>query len=146
LKFILTILFIGLFAKINAQKSAMPSLQNTVLAFHKAMVNANIDSVKNLIDPALTYGHSNGWIENSLEFINNQKTSFIQYHSIKEDSINIAINKNVATVRFNAIINASLKGVAKEYHLKVLEVWTLVKNKWLLLARQSVTHQKNTSE
>lgn len=103
------------------------------------MVKKNTVTINQQTDKALTYGHSNGWIETKAEMINNLETGFISYGSIKEDSINITMNGNMASARFNATINAAFKG--KEmvtFQLRVLEVWTKKGNRWILFARQAV--------
>lgn len=104
------------------------------------MVKKNTVSINQQTDKALTYGHSNGWIETKEDMIKNLETGFISYASIAEDSIKIEMNGNMASARFNASITAAFKG--KEmltYQLRVLEVWTKKGNRWVLFARQAVT-------
>jgi len=122
-----------------AQETEQTKLIQALKVFHQAMVKKNTVTINQQTDKALTYGHSNGWIETKAEMINNLETGFISYGSIKEDSINITMNGNMASARFNATINAAFKG--KEmvtFQLRVLEVWTKKGNRWILFARQAV--------
>ncbi len=110
----------------------------TVKEFHQALVIGNTISINQQTDKVLSYGHSNGWIETKAEMIKNLETGYMNYNSIKEDSIKVMINGNMANVRFVADINATLNGTAGNFHLKVLEVWVRKGKRWLLFARQAV--------
>ncbi|MCX8019490.1 MAG: nuclear transport factor 2 family protein [Chitinophagaceae bacterium] len=113
-------------------------LIQTLSRFHQDMVNKNIVSINQHTDKALSYGHSNGWVETKNEFIANLKNGYIVYKSYREDSIKVNISGNVAHARFIAGIRAILQGEEAEYHLHVLEVWVRKGNRWLLFARQAV--------
>lgn len=107
--------------------------------FHQALVTKNTVSINQQTDKALSYGHSNGWIQNKNEVINDLGNGKISYHSFKEDSISISINDNMANVRFVADINATFRGTdIGNLHLKVLEVWVKKSKRWVLFARQAV--------
>ncbi len=110
----------------------------TLKEFHQALVNKNTVSINQQTDKALSYGHSNGWVENKADMIRNLETAVITYHSIKEDSIDISMNGNMANVRFVADINATFKGNVINLHLKVLEVWVKKGKRWILFGRQAV--------
>lgn len=122
-----------------AQETEQTKLTQTLKAFHQSMVKKNTVSINQQTDKALTYGHSNGWVETKEDMIKNLETGFISYASIAEDSIKIEMNGNMASARFNASIKAAFKG--KEmvtYQLRVLEVWTKKGSRWVLFARQAV--------
>ena len=137
LKKLLTILFLFLVAFANAQTDE-EKLIGTVKEFHQALVSKNTVSINQQTDKALSYGHSNGWVETKAEMMKNLETGYINYHSYKEDSIAIVINNNMANVRFIADIDVTLKETRGNYHLKVLEVWVKKSKRWVLFARQAV--------
>jgi hypothetical protein len=110
----------------------------TLKEFHQALVSKNTVSINQQTDKALSYGHSNGWIETKADMMNNLQSGYMSYASYKEDSISIIINDNMANVRFVADIAATLNGTSGQYHLKVLEVWVKKGRRWLLFARQAV--------
>ena len=122
---------------VNAQTDE-EKLTTTLREFHQALVNGNIVSVNRQADKALSYGHSNGWVETKSDMIKNLETGYMNYNSYKEDSIQLIINGNMANARFVADINVTLNGNAGNYHLKVLEVWVRKGKRWLLFARQAV--------
>jgi Domain of unknown function (DUF4440) len=113
-------------------------LTTTMKEFHQALVKKNTVSLNQQTDKALSYGHSNGWVETKTDLIKDLETGYISYSSFKEDSITIALNGNMANVRFVADITATMKGATNTFHLKVLEVWVKKGKRWLLFARQAV--------
>lgn len=114
-------------------------LTTTIKEFHQSLVKKNTVSINQQTDKALSYGHSNGWIETKAEMIKNLETGYTSYKSIKEDSLQVTINENVAHARFVGDYEVSLNGGnAVVYHLKVLEVWVKKGKRWLLFARQAI--------
>ena len=137
MKFVTAILFLCASLFCSAQ-TEQEKLISTVKEFHLAMVNKNIISINQQTDKALSYGHSNGWVQNKTDIINDFKTGYISYQAFKEDSILVLINGNMANVRFVADITATMKAGTNTYHLKVLEVWAKKGKRWVLFARQAV--------
>lgn len=121
----------------NAQTEEQ-KLETTVKAFHQALVNKNTVSINQQTDKALSYGHSNGWVETKADVIKDLETGYISYQGFKEDSLTVTINGNMANVRFNADITATMKGTTTTFYLKVLEVWVKKGKRWILFARQAV--------
>ncbi len=122
----------------NAQTDE-EKLSTTLKEFHQALINKNTVSINQQTDKALSYGHSNGWVETKTEMIKNLETGYTSYKSIKEDSLQVVINGNVANARFIGDYEVSLNGGnVVVYHLKVLEVWVRKGKRWLLFARQAV--------
>ena len=121
----------------NAQTDE-EKLTTTLKEFHQALVKKNTVSINQQTDKALSYGHSNGWVETKADMIKNLETGYMNYNSYKEDSINVTMNGTMANVRFVADIVATLNGNNGNYHLKVLEVWVRKGKRWLLFARQAV--------
>jgi Domain of unknown function (DUF4440) len=133
-----TILFFVFGFTVFGQSNDEIKLTQTLKEFHQALVKRNTVSINQQTDKALSYGHSNGWVETKADLIKDLETGFISYQSFKEDSITVAINGTMANVRFVADIAATMKEEAKTYHLKVLEVWVKKGNRWVLFARQGV--------
>ena len=114
-------------------------LTATIKEFHQSLVKKNTVSINQQTDKVLSYGHSNGWVETKAEMIKNLETGYTSYKSIKEDSLQVTINENVAHARFVGDYEVSLNGGSPVvYHLKVLEVWVRKGKRWLLFARQAV--------
>ena len=121
-----------------AQQTDDEKLMATVKEFHQALVKKNTVSINQQTDKALSYGHSNGWVQTKTDLIKDFETGYISYQSFKEDSVVILINGTMANVRFVADIAAAMKGTSYNFHLKVLEVWAKKGKRWVLFARQAV--------
>lgn len=131
------ILFSFVVAFANAQTDE-EKLITTVKEFHQALVNKNKISINQQTDKALSYGHSNSWVQNKMDIIKDFETGCISYQAFKEDSISVLMNGNMANVRFVADITATMKAATTTFHLKVLEVWVKKGKRWVLFARQAV--------
>ena len=138
MKFFLMILFSLLLVVSFAQQTEEEKLIAIVKEFHQALVNKNTVSLNQHTDKALSYGHSNGWVETKKDLIHDLETNLISYQVFKEDSMEVNINSNVANVRFKAEINASMNGISSSLKLRVLEVWVKKSKRWVLFARQAV--------
>lgn len=114
------------------------NLSKTLKEFHTALVNKNTVSINQQTDKALSYGHSNGWVETKADLLKNLQSGYLVYQSYKEDSLAITLNGNLASARFIADIAVQLNGNPGMFHLKVLEVWQKKGNRWVLFARQAV--------
>ena len=133
---LLSLFFVGAFAQTTDEEK----LTATVKEFHQALVKKNTVSINQQTDKALSYGHSNGWIQTKADMIKDFERGYISYQSFKEDSITVLMNDNMANVRFVADITATLNGTTtiNNYHLRVLEVWVKKSKRWVLFARQAV--------
>ena len=109
MKILLTISFIAVYFAGLAQATDEEKLTATVKEFHQALVNKNTVSINQQTDKALSYGHSNGWVETKTAMIKNLETGYISYQAYKEDSIAVLINGTMANVRFVADITATMK-------------------------------------
>lgn len=132
---IIGLLFAG--AVVSAQTDE-EKLAATLKEFHQALVKKNVVSINQQTDKILSYGHSNGWVETKGELMKNLETGFTQYHSFREDSLQIQINDNLAYARFLADIDISWNDKRGTYHLKVMEIWVKKGKRWILFARQAV--------
>ena len=121
-----------------AQQTPAAKLLATVNDFHQALVSQNTVSLNQQTDKALSYGHSNGWVQDKKALIKDLQSGLLVYKRFVTDSVTTSINGNLANVRFVAEIDAVLNGVSNRYRLKVLEVWVLKGKRWLLFARQAV--------
>ncbi|MGF2413912.1 nuclear transport factor 2 family protein [Ferruginibacter sp.] len=140
MKNLVTILCLLFFVGAFAQTTDEEKLTATVKEFHQALVKKNTISLNQQTDKALSYGHSNGWVQSKKDLVKDFERGYISYQSFKEDSITVLMNDNMANVRFVADITATLGGttVVNNYHLKVLEVWVKKGKRWVLFARQAV--------
>lgn len=132
---LLIILFLGMPFILKAQSES--EVISAMQSLHQAMVKNDSVTMLKMTDKALSYGHSNGWIETQSEMIRDIG-SFLQYHKIIEDSISVKMSNNLASVRFVGDYTVTNKGNDGQYHLRVLEIWIKNGDQWQLFARQAV--------
>ena len=118
-------------------------IEKNIQNIEEALLKKDTLSLKLLLHPNLTMGHSNGWIEtktdipktlieegviySSIELIG---TPEIHYHS-----------ENLITSRRNINVNGIVNNVPFDVKLNVLEIWICEDGSWQLLARQSVNRK-----
>lgn len=113
-----------------------------VEALRKAMVDPGKAALERLTLPELTYGHSNGMIQNQAEFVEALTSGKSDFVSIDLTGQTISVVNNTAVVRhyLSAVTNDG--GKPGQTKLSVLLVWLKQKGEWRLLARQAVKVQQ----
>ena len=139
MKFFATIFLLAVQLAVVAQTEEQ-KLTGTLKEFHQALVKKNTVSINQQTDKALSYGHSNGWVETKKELIEHLETGYMGYNSFREDSIKVEVNGNMAHARFIADINATMSGKEFTFKLRVLEVWVKKGKRWVLFARQAIRY------
>ena len=131
------LLTIGLFftAWITGAQTRHNEVGQRIKLFHEAMVTGS--GAAQYLDDSLTYGHSNGWVEDKKAFLADLG-SLITYHAFGQDSLQISVNGDAAYARFVADVDATLNGRRMQFHLRVLEVWIKRETVWKLFARQAI--------
>ena len=137
MKYILTICLFFTSAIAFAQVDSV-SLKEAMSNLDKALMNKDEKALVRLLHQDVSYGHSNGWVQNKTDIINDLKSGKLIYDKIENNSVTIvAINNQWATVRFNTNAEGKVNGNSFQFKLHVLQVWLKAKSGWQLLARQS---------
>ena len=122
----------------QAQTNDEKGVANAVESLRKALIDADKMALDQLTATALSYGHSNGKIENKEEFIQQLVSGASDFVTIELQDQTIKIVGNTAIVRHKLIADTKNGGVAGNVRLAVLLVWQKEKKKWKLIARQAV--------
>ena len=137
MKYILTICLFFTSAIAFAQVDSV-SLKEAMSNLNKALMNKDEKALVRLLHQGVSYGHSNGWVQNKTDIINDLKSGKLIYDKIENNSVTIAaINNKWATVRINTNAEGKVNGNSFQFKLHVLQVWLKAKSGWQLLARQS---------
>jgi Domain of unknown function (DUF4440) len=112
-------------------------LKNRLDQLHAALVAKDSVTLQGILHDSVSYGHSNGLIENKLSIWGNLKSNYIQYHDIKYSQLKIQIHKNTAIVRYKAEIDVDFESKNYKLALHTMQTWLRQKNSWQLLARQA---------
>jgi len=134
------LLIIGLFftSLVGIAQVDSISLKNAMKKLDKALIEKDYSALQMVLHNDVSYGHSNVWVQNKNDIINDLKSTKLVYSKIENnDVILVAISKDWATVRTNTNAEGSVSGTAFNLKLHVLQVWIKAKDGWQLLARQS---------
>ncbi|MEJ7672464.1 MAG: nuclear transport factor 2 family protein [Chitinophagaceae bacterium] len=74
-------------------------LKEAVTKLDKALIAKDTVILKQLLNNAVSYGHSNGWVETKAEVIKDLVTQKLTYYKIDTKDVKWTVINNVATLR-----------------------------------------------
>jgi len=114
-----------------------PNLQEQLSKLDLLMQH-NDPNIVNVLDQEVSFGHSNGWIQNYNDFKKDIIDKKVSYQSIKQTEIKeYKKYKNIASVRRLIYVKGLYKTFDFEMNLSLLEIWIKKKGIWKLWSRQS---------
>lgn len=114
------------------------AVETAVAQLRKAMIDPDRTTLEGLVTNELSYGHSNGLLEDKATFVEALLSKKSDFVTIDLTDQTVVVLDNTAMVRhkFDAeTLNEGVKGQAK---LAVLSVWVKQQGQWKLFARQAV--------
>lgn len=103
------------------------------------LMKNNDISIVNLFSTEVSFGHSNGWIQNLDDFKKDFTSKKVSYKEISQTEVS-EIKKFKNTISLRRIIKVA--GLYEKYDfqmkLAVFEIWVKKKSEWKLWSRQSV--------
>ena len=129
--FTLTIVGYAQTAEEKAVTAAVEKLKN-------AMVNPDKNNLNSIALPELSYGHSNGLIEDKATFMENLLSGKSDFVKIDLTDQTVKVVGNTALVRHTLSAETKNSGVPGTVKLAILLVWQKQQGQWKLLARQAV--------
>jgi hypothetical protein len=109
-----------------------------VESLRKALIDPTKENLDAIAMDELTYGHSNGVIQDKAAFEEALLTKKSDFVTIDLTDQTIKVVGNTAWVRHTLSATNNDGGKPGTAHLYVLTVWAKAKGKWRLLARQAV--------
>lgn len=121
-----------------AQSADEKAVSESVEKLRKAIVDADEATLSKLTSPLLTYGHSNGLLEDKKEFIRAITSGESHFTKIDLSDQTVTISGDVAIVRHKLMGDTHNKGKdPAQVRLGVMYAWQKVKGNWLLVGRQA---------
>ena len=114
----------------GAVKEATESLRKAWLAQDKAKLEA-------LIAEQVSFGHSDGRVQNKAEFVDGTMTRKATVKSLDFPELKVAIVGNAAIARHLWVSESELDGKPTSTKIGVLAVWQKQDGSWKVLARQA---------
>lgn len=102
-----------------------------------SMISGNKADLEHLVWDNLTYGHSNGHIEDKAAFVTALSTKKSDFKTIELAEVAVTVAGNTAIVRHLLRGNTNDGGIPAKVNLGVVLVWEKRAEEWKLLARRS---------
>ena len=135
------LLILGLFislGSLQAQTKDEKLVADAVEKLRKVMIDPDQATLEELTSVKLSYGHSNGKIEDRSAFVQSLVSGQSDFVDIKLRDQSIAVSGNTAIVRHLLDGTTNDGGKTGTVKLAVLLVWNQKGTSWQLLARQAV--------
>lgn len=121
-----------------AQSKDEKDVAAAVSQLREAMLNADKSALLSLTGPTLTYGHSNGRIEDQAEFVEYLVSGKGDFVTMELSDQTILLTGNTAIVRHTLKGDTADGGKPGKVNLYVMLVWTKAGKQWKLIGRQAV--------
>lgn len=125
-------------APVFAQSKDEQAVATAVESLRKAMVDPDKAALDAVVLDELTYGHSNGLIQDKAAFEEALLSKSSDFVTIDLTGQTVKVVGNTAWVRHTLTATTNDGGKPGTTHLSVLLVWLKQKGQWRLLARQAV--------
>lgn len=125
-------------ADVFAQYKNSASVERAVTALIKAMTDSDIAQLSHITHKQLSYGHSNGKVQDKTAFLESFKNESTDFVSIEVTGQTIDMFRKTAVVRhtIHAVTNDNYKpGNVK---LNIVTVWKKQNGQWKMITRQAV--------
>lgn len=137
LSFIFLVLFVFGFSQTYSKKEKALLIQVSKL---DSLMENNNSKILELFSDDVSFGHSNGWIQNKDDFKKDFESGKVKYQSLKQTDLkDFKIKDKFANVRRIIAVKGLYKNEIFEMKLSVLEFWIRQKGMWKLWSRQSVS-------
>ncbi|MCU7617525.1 hypothetical protein NZ698_09980 [Chryseobacterium sp. PBS4-4] len=136
LVFIFLFFFIYGFSQNHSKQEKAVLLQAKKL---DSLMQNNNEKIINIFCADVSFGHSNGWIQNLNDFKKDFLSKKVNYKEIRQTEISeLKQNKNAVSIRRTVNVSGSYKNNDFKMKLALLEIWIKNKSVWKLWSRQSV--------
>lgn len=125
-----------------AQKTKEESAtEKFVLKLHETkfrwMVQKKLDSLNNLLDDRIQYVHSNGWVQNKKEVIEDIRSGKLTMNNVTVSEASAMVYKGFVIVNGKGTFNVLMEGKPVDIYLLYTEVYAKRANGWLLVSRHA---------
>ena len=104
-----------------------------------SLMQNNDSKILELFSADVSFGHSNGWVQNYQDFKTDFESGKVKYHSVNQLELReLKIKNKFANIRRIIAVKGLYKNETFEMKLSVLEFWIQQKGIWKLWSRQSV--------
>ncbi|KFC24246.1 nuclear transport factor 2 family protein [Chryseobacterium sp. FH1] len=105
-----------------------------------SLMQNNDSKILELFSNDVSFGHSNGWVQNYQDFKTDFESGKVKYQSVNQTELKeFKIKNKFANIRRIIVVKGLYKNEIFEMKLSVLEFWIKQRGIWKLWSRQSAT-------
>jgi len=136
--FFFLVFFISLWNGQTVNSFSEPKLAESIQLLDQLMAN-NDEKMLDILCTDVSFGHSNGWVQNFDDFKKDLVSQKVKYRNIDQIEISeLKKEKKIYSVRRKIKVSGLYKNQDFEMILGLLEIWKKEKSVWKLWSRQSV--------
>ncbi|HLT07740.1 MAG TPA: nuclear transport factor 2 family protein [Cyclobacteriaceae bacterium] len=128
-------LLLGFASSFAQQKNK--ALEKKVEDLRLLLISPERASLERITSPQLSYGHSNGRIENQKEFVEYLLSGVSKFVTIELQDQTVDVVEDIGIVRHILVAETNNQGETVHIKIGVLLIWKLEEKEWKLLARQA---------
>jgi len=121
---------------VQAETGDEATVKQYVEALREALLKADKSQLERLTADQVSYGHSDGRVQNKAEFIDGVMTRKATVKSITFPDLKIAVAGDAAIARHIYESESETEGKPNNVRIGTLQVWQKQGGNWKLLARQ----------
>ena len=127
---------LGLGGSTPAEAGDEAAVTETVEILRRALLEADKAKLQQVASAQISYGHSDGRVQNKEQFIDGVLTRKQTVKSLTFPELKVAVVGNAAIARHIYLAESELDGKATTTRIGALQVWQKQDGAWKLLARQ----------
>lgn len=120
----------------HAEAGDEAAVKNAVEALREALLKADKAKLEALAAEQVSYGHSDGRVQNKAEFVDGVVTRKATVKTLDFPELRISVTGNNAIVRHLYVSESETDGKPNNVKIGALAVWMKEGGAWKLLARQ----------
>lgn len=97
----------------------------------QAMVDADLDTMKEIVPNDVTFTHMSGMVQTRNEYFADIKNGRLNYYNIGIENPKIKVNGDTATITYTSILDANAYGAKGVYRMSGTHRLKKVDDKWL---------------
>jgi len=101
------------------------------------LIAKNYDSLRAVLDDKVQYIHSNGWIQNKQEVLDDMRSGKLVYQQVTVKEVAVRLYEHAAVVTGLGTFEGVNGGTAFKLDLRYTEVYVKSKSGWLLASRHA---------
>ncbi|HRI78461.1 MAG TPA: nuclear transport factor 2 family protein [Cyclobacteriaceae bacterium] len=139
-KTIFLLLFVLLISTCTAAQTPSPQEKKVLdLSVRKFnwLIGKQYDSLETLLDDHIMYVHSNGWVQNKREVIDDLKSGKLNYVKVNVKEATARIYDKAAIVNGTGTIDGMVEGKSFVLDLRYTEIYILKGKNWSFVSRHA---------